>query len=91
MSFTDTDGTATAPTEKLLLSLVAAADRLSVSKSTVLRLIRAGELHPVYVGDRPLLRPSDLQEFIERRRGNQAGNPKIPVFPVDEGSHHASE
>lgn len=51
--------------EVRLYSIVMAAQVLSVSKSTVRRLIAAGDLKAVRVGDRVMLRPEHIDEYLE--------------------------
>jgi len=51
-----------------LLDVDAAAANLGVSPATVRRLVRAGTLAYVRIGDRVLFRPQDLESFIESCR-----------------------
>lgn len=55
--------------EKALYTLPEAAEMLRVSKSTLLRLIKGGELHPVKRGRRYTRIPREgLVAFIERHK-----------------------
>lgn len=56
-----------------LLSIEEVRDILGVSRQTVLRLVRRGELSPVRIGegtnrDRRLFEPSDIREFIDSHK-----------------------
>jgi len=51
----------------VLLSVAEAAERLGVSGKTVWRLIDAGDLMCIRIGTRVLVRPSDLDSFINDR------------------------
>lgn len=42
-----------------------AADYLGVSKQTIYRLIKAGELHPARIGRRVLIRISELDDKLD--------------------------
>lgn len=68
MATTERNGIGQNPSGKLLLNTLQAADALNVSKSTVIRLSRAGKLPVVKIGDRPLYSPDDLKSFIDRQR-----------------------
>jgi excisionase family DNA binding protein len=50
----------------MLLTQANVADLLQVSRWTVARLIRSGELRVVHVGDRRRIRPEDLDAYLER-------------------------
>ena len=50
-----------------LFNVEKVAEALSVSTRTVRQLIADGELACVRIGDRVLVRPADLGEFIEAR------------------------
>jgi excisionase family DNA binding protein len=50
------------------LSLKQAAERLGVSKASITRLVRSGELPTIRVGARRLILPDDLTAFIKRNR-----------------------
>ena len=52
-----------------LLSLNDVANRLKLHKSTVSRLIKAGEIPCCRIGGRVLIRELDLIEFIDNRIG----------------------
>ncbi len=60
-----------------LLDVAEAAGRLSVSRQTIRRMIDAGELPYVSIGSRVLIRPTDLDKFIEKRLGTR--HPKAKV------------
>jgi excisionase family DNA binding protein len=51
----------------MLLNVPEVARRLRVSDKTVWRLLDAGDLPYVRIGARILVRPSDLDEFVEDR------------------------
>ena len=51
-----------------LLTVNAACSVLAVSRQTLYRLIRRGELHPSRVGERLRFRPDDLRDYLERGR-----------------------
>ena len=51
-----------------LLTVTAVCGLLGISKQTVYRLIRAGELRPTRVGDRLRFEPDDVRAFVERHR-----------------------
>lgn len=48
-----------------LLSIAMTAETMSVSKSTVRRLIQSGALKAVRVGDRVMIRPEAIDAYIE--------------------------
>jgi excisionase family DNA binding protein len=59
----------TAPTTlEPLLTVAAVCGLLAVSRQTVYRLIRAGELHPSRVGERLRFVPEDVRDYLERNR-----------------------
>jgi len=59
-----------------LLTLREAADRLSVSKRTVQRLVWAGELPPIRISSRLLFAGDDLDDLISRfRAAERRGTP----------------
>ena len=51
-----------------LLTITAACDVLGVSRQTIYRLVRRGELHPSRVGERLRFRPEDIRAYLERGR-----------------------
>jgi excisionase family DNA binding protein len=51
-----------------LLTVAAVCRLLAVSKQTVYRLVRAGELKPTRVGDRLRFEPDDVRDYLERHR-----------------------
>jgi excisionase family DNA binding protein len=51
-----------------LLTVAAACSLLAVSRQTLYRLIRAGELHPTRVGERLRFSPDDVRDFLERHK-----------------------
>jgi excisionase family DNA binding protein len=53
-------------TDETLLTLEEVAKRLSVSVQTVRRLITDGELRSVRIRFQLRVRPSDLQDYIDR-------------------------
>jgi excisionase family DNA binding protein len=50
-----------------LLNVPETADRLRLSRRTVWQLIAEGQLRVVRIGNRVLVRPADLAEFVEER------------------------
>jgi excisionase family DNA binding protein len=54
--------------ERLLLSSLDAARRLSISPRTLARLVAAGHIKSVEIGTRRLFDPRDLRQFIEQRK-----------------------
>lgn len=52
---------------KLTLSIAEAIDATGLSKSTLLRHIKRGDLPSALVGGRRLIRVRDLEQFIEDR------------------------
>lgn len=76
------------PIDPDLLTIPATAQRLSVQKSTVYRLIRNGDLRAVNIartGTKPRMRirTDDLQKFIEKRTAD-------PTSPTVEDAIAAS-
>ena len=56
-------------TSKTFLSIREAAEILSVSPTSVYRMIKAGKLPAVRIGERSLrIRAGDLDQYIEARR-----------------------
>jgi excisionase family DNA binding protein len=55
--------------EKLLISLVEAAKRLSISERTLWNLRQSGELRVVKIGRSVRVAVDDLRGLVERRRG----------------------
>jgi excisionase family DNA binding protein len=51
-----------------VLSVNEAAAVLGIERSTVYRLLRAGELEAVRVGSRKKFRPRDIEAYLERDR-----------------------
>lgn len=51
---------------KLLLNKTEAANALSISESTLARLVREQKIREIKQGTRCLYRPVDLEEFVER-------------------------
>jgi excisionase family DNA binding protein len=51
-----------------LLTITAVCNLLAISKQTLYRLIRAGELKPTRVGDRLRFEPEDVRAYVERNR-----------------------
>ena len=48
--------------------MTGAAEMLAVSRRTIYRMIKAGELHPFRVGARLRLEQDDLRAYVERQR-----------------------
>lgn len=55
--------------DRLLISINEVADWLGVSRQTVNRLVARGEIPVVRVGSRVLVRPRDVEEFVDRQAG----------------------
>jgi excisionase family DNA binding protein len=51
-----------------LLTVAAVCELLGISKVTLYRLIRAGELKPTRVGERLRFEPDDVRAYLERNR-----------------------
>ena len=51
-----------------LLTVASTCHLLRVSRQTVYRLVRAGQLNPTRVGERLRFEPSDLRDYLERGR-----------------------
>jgi excisionase family DNA binding protein len=60
----DSDRSAIEP----LLTLSTVCGVLAVSKQTVYRLVRQGELRPTRVGDRLRFEPEDVRDYVSRHR-----------------------
>ena len=54
---------------KLLFSIKEAGLALGVSRSTVYKLIGRGELKPVHIGARTLIRVADIEALVIREKG----------------------
>jgi excisionase family DNA binding protein len=55
-----------------LLTVAAVCEVLGVSKPTLYRLIHAGELTPIRVGQRARFEPAELRAYLERHREEPA-------------------
>jgi excisionase family DNA binding protein len=64
-----------------LMTVQEVADRLKVNADTVRRWLREGQLTGVQLGDRAGYRraESDLQRFLEARRGASSQNDRSPM------------
>ena len=51
-----------------LLSIRDVAGFLGISRESVYRLIRAGEITPIRVGGLPRFAPADVRAFVDRQR-----------------------
>ena len=51
----------------MLLSYERACKELSLSRATVDRIVRRGDIRPVRIGRRVLFTKAALQEFVERK------------------------
>jgi excisionase family DNA binding protein len=69
-----------------LLSQTEARRLLGISRPTLARLIRGGELPVIKVAGRTLIDPVDLRAFIEERRLRR-GLPSNDDDPAATGSH----
>lgn len=58
---------------RILLDIAAAADRLSIGRTLVLRMISTGQLPSVTIGRRRLIDERDLRRFVERQK--RSGRP----------------
>lgn len=54
-------------TAPLAHSVTAACERLSVGKTTIYELIKAGEIRPFKIGRKTLIPEMDLQQVITKR------------------------
>ena len=61
--------------EPLLVSVVEAAQRLGVGRTSLYGLLSSGELSAVRVGRRRLIAVADLVSYVDRIRGQQGGKP----------------
>jgi putative molybdopterin biosynthesis protein len=52
-----------------LLTVNAVAELLAISRDSVYRLVRQGELVPYRVGERLRFRPEEIDAYLERSRG----------------------
>jgi excisionase family DNA binding protein len=57
-----------------LMTVRGVTDVLGVSRQTVYRLIRAGELVPIRVSQSPRFRPADIEAYLERNRDTKAAS-----------------
>ena len=62
------------PHAESLIPLDAAAERLSISRRMVEKLVASGELLSLKIGDRRLIHPRDLQAFVDARRPFEGGD-----------------
>lgn len=60
----ENDTQASASSDRLLYSVDGVAEQLSVGRTTVYSLIRAGRLRSVKVGDRTLVARDELERFV---------------------------
>ena len=51
-----------------LLSQKAAADRLGVCRTTIWKMIKAGQIPTVLIGKRRLIDPRDLEDLIQNSK-----------------------
>ena len=51
----------------MLLSFEKAAKALTLSRATLDRIVRRGEIQPIRIGRRVLFTPAALQEFVEKK------------------------
>lgn len=64
-----TTGLPQPPVEPDLLSLVEVAHRLNVSRTTIYRLGKRGEIRTVRIGGRTLIPRTELQRLVNRGAG----------------------
>ncbi len=69
-----------------LLTVREAAAVLAVSRPTLERIIRRGELVPVRIGSRRRFLPNDLRDYIERGREE-----RVPRTIANPGSHRGED
>jgi excisionase family DNA binding protein len=62
--------------DDVLIDVREASERLRVSRTTVRRMIDAGELPHVKIRDRILLRAVDVNEFVDRNLKRRGPNTK---------------
>ena len=53
-------------TPKILLNIRQVTEATGISRASIYRQVRAGQLPFVKVGSRTLFRPQDLQSFVDR-------------------------
>lgn len=58
----------------LVLSIDEARLRLGVSRSTVYRLLEAGEIHAIRIRDRRVIPTAELDRFVTERLAEQGVN-----------------
>ena len=54
--------------DKPLLSQKAAADRLGVCRTTIWKMVKAGQIPTVLIGKRRLIDPRDLEDLIQNSK-----------------------
>ncbi len=59
------------PNEPLLLTVSAAAKRLSIARSSLYELLLTGEVASIKIGRSRRVLASDLSDFIDRKRQEQ--------------------
>jgi excisionase family DNA binding protein len=80
-----------------LLSIKAVASWLGVSRPTIYRLVDAGALHPVRVGERLRFYPADVRAYLDRggdgeseetpgSRAKSGGATTLPTTPENAGA-----
>lgn len=62
--------------DERLLSLTDVLGRVPISKPTLARIIRSGDLTVVRIGGRTFVAPTDLREFIDLRRERGSRHPR---------------
>jgi excisionase family DNA binding protein len=58
--------------DHLSYSVDGAAEAIGISKTTIWRLVQAGELRTFKIGGRTLIRADELQAFIDRKSRSAA-------------------
>ena len=59
---------------RLLVDVQGACDALVVGRTTLTMLVRGGHLVPIRIGRAVRFAVADIEAFVERQRGAEAGN-----------------
>jgi len=58
--------------DKLVYSVIEAAEALSIGRTLIYDLIRTGELRTLKIGHRRLVARADLDDFVARLQGKES-------------------
>ena len=58
--------------DKLLVNLIQGANRISVSRSTLYKLIQSGQIRPIRIGRSVRISVEELDRFVEQLQQEQA-------------------